>query len=463
MLNRNDYAANTTRLMQLGVVLEIPSQRFPVRCRSNLLQCSKSGLCLTTETASQAPWRSLRRRTSHDIVHINPSRSAMAKSLSSLWLKSMRRLSKAGKTQQAQGRKLFKSLLPKPVRAAPVRRKTVVPKAAKPAAAKAVKRSRKVAAKPVAPVIDLPGTWQKSYFSVSGAGQLAPARRLLYWLYQPAGAAAKPRPLVVMLHGCQQTATDFAAATRMNELAERKGFAVLYPQQSATSDSHRCWHWYQRATQQGQGEARLIAALIAQVQAKHGLDASRTYMAGLSAGAALATSVGLHYPDLIAAVGMHSAPVFGTSDSPMSAFRAMQQGSGRTYGEKARAFAAALPQFPGMPAIVIHGERDAVVRRVNAEQLTQQFEIINAAFITRDEPVARSYAARRGGRSPRHGYKTTTYYAGRKPQLLRCQIDTLGHAWSGGDERQAFSAREGPDSSLMLWNFFALHRRMPPR
>ena len=385
----------------------------------------------------------------------------MAKSLSSLWLKSLRRLGKVQKTQQARGRKLFKSLLPKPpkaVRAAPVRRAKPV-KSAAPKAAKRSRPSQIVAARPAPAVLGLPGSWQKSYFSVPGAGQLAPARRLLYWLYQPAGKAQAPRPLVVMLHGCQQTATDFAAATRMNELAERKGFAVLYPQQSAASDSHRCWHWYQRATQQGQGEARLIAAMIAQVQGKHGLDTSRTYVAGLSAGAALATILALRYPQMIAAVGLHSTPVFGTSDSPMSAFRAMQQGSGRAHSE-ATSFAEALPQFPGMPAVLIHGERDAVVRRINAEQLTRQFEIINAAFITRDQPVRRSYAARRGGRSPRHGYQTTSYYAGRKPQLLRCQIDGLGHAWSGGDERLAFSAREGPDATLLMWNFFALHRRI---
>ena len=290
-----------------------------------------------------------------------------------------------------------------------------------------------------------------------------PTRRMEYWLYLPDGVKKTSMPLLVMLHGCEQSATQFAQGSRMNALALKKGFAVLYPQQSAASDSHRCWRWYQRAAQQGQGEAKLIAALIAQVQARHSLDVSRTYIAGLSAGAALATSVALHYPELIAAVGLHSAPVFGTSDSPMSAFRAMQQGSGQSHADTARAFSAALPQFPGMPAIVIHGERDAVVRRVNAEQLTRQLEIINAAFITRDEPVGRSHAARRGGRSPRHGYHTTTYYAGRKPQLLRCQIDALGHAWSGGDERQAFSSREGPDATLMLWSFFALHRRMPSR
>jgi poly(hydroxyalkanoate) depolymerase family esterase len=392
----------------------------------------------------------------------------MAKSLSGLWLAGVRRLSKVQKSQQARGRKLFKSLLPKPpraVRATPVRRTKAVKsvalnalkamKTVKPAKpVKPTPRSRSAAARPAPAVLGLPGTWQKSYLSVPGE------RRLLYWLYQPAGQAQAPRPLVVMLHGCQQTATDFAAATRMNELAERKGFAVLYPQQSTTSDSHRCWHWYQRATQQGQGEARLIAALIAQVQGKHGLDASRTYVAGLSAGAALATIVALRYPHLIAAVGLHSAPVFGTSDSPMSAFRAMQQGSGQAHGDTANAFTASLPQFPGMPAVLIHGERDAVVRRINADELTRQLQIVNAAFITRAEPVLRSYAARKGGISPRHGYQTTSYYAGRKPQLLRCQIEALGHAWSGGDERLAFSAREGPDATLMMWTFFALHRRI---
>ena len=205
----------------------------------------------------------------------------MAKSLSSLWLKGLRRLSKVQKTQQAQGRKLFKSLLPKAARATPVRRAKPV----KMAAPKTLKRSRPIAVKPLPPVLGLPGSWKKSYFSLQGAGQVTPARRLMYWLYLPSGAAATSHPLVVMLHGCQQTATDFAAATRMNQLAERKGFAVLYPQQSAASDSHRCWHWYQRATQQGQGEAKLIAALIAQVQARHSQDVSRTYIAGLSAGA----------------------------------------------------------------------------------------------------------------------------------------------------------------------------------
>lgn len=222
----------------------------------------------------------------------------MAKSLSSLWLKSMRRM---GKAQQAQGRRLFQSLVPKAA-ASPVRRAQPV-KLPRP---KAVKALRKPAAPPARAVSGLTGTWQKAYFSVPTVGQLAPARRMLYWLYLPAAASPVPRPLVVMLHGCQQTATDFAIATRMNQLAERKGFAVLYPHQSATADAHRCWHWYQRATQEGQGDVRLIADMMAHVQARHALDPTRTYVAGLSAGAGLANILALHYPDRVAAVGRKS-------------------------------------------------------------------------------------------------------------------------------------------------------------
>lgn len=387
----------------------------------------------------------------------------MTKSLTSLWLKNLRRV---GKAQQAQGRKLFKSILTKPVRI-PVAKRATPAKAIRPvkavkiAVAKTAKPLRKSSAapkRPVAIVPVLPGSWQKAFFTFPGTG-LAPARRMLYWLYLPSGIANAPRPLVVMLHGCKQTATDFAASTRMNQLAERKGFAVLYPQQSAAADSHRCWHWYKRATQQGLGDVSLIAEMIKQVQAKHRLDTSRTYVAGLSAGAGLAAIVALRHPQLIAAAGLHSAPVFGTTDSPLSGFQAMQQGASMKHQETAREFSAGQPQFPGMPVMLIHGKNDSVVRRVNVDHLTTQFAIIDAAFITSAEPVQRSYAGRIGGRSPRHAYKTTTYYAGRKPHVVKCEIDLLGHAWSGGEGSLAFTAPEGPDATLLLWTFFSGQQR----
>ena len=394
----------------------------------------------------------------------------MTKSLTSLWLKNLRRV---GKAQQVQGRKLFTSMLT-PAARAPTVKKRAAPvkprqplKAVKTPVAKAVtvaKPRRKPASTPklagATSPGTLPGTWQKSFFTLPRTG-LAPARRMLYWLYLPSGAtAATARPLVVMLHGCKQTPTDFAASTRMNQLAERKGFAVLYPQQSAASDSHRCWHWYKRATQQGEGDVLLIAEMIKQVQAKHRLDTSRTYVAGLSAGAGLAAILALRHPELIAAAGLHSSPVFGTSDSPLSGFQAMQQGASMKHREVAAEFVAEQPAFPGMPVMLIHGRNDSVVRRVNVDHLTAQFTLIDAPFITSDQPVLRSYAGRPGGRSPRHAYKTATYYAGRKPELVKCEIDALGHAWSGGEGSFDYSTPEGPDATLMLWNFFALHKRV---
>lgn len=394
----------------------------------------------------------------------------MSRSLSSLWLKNMRRM---GKAQQAQGLRLFESLLPKVTAAAATPRKrrpgVTLPK---PVVARPAKKARRPTAAQARAAAGLPGTWRKAWFTLPGDGLLTDSRRMLYWLYLPASAAAaadapdapaKPRPLVVMLHGCQQTAADFAVGSRMNALAERKGFAVLYPQQSSAADAHRCWHWYKRATQNGEGDIGVIAAMISQVQQKHGLDVSRTYVAGLSAGAALAAIVALRHPELIAAVGMHSAPVFGTTHSPFSAYRAMQHGSGSSYGEAARSFANAQPEFPGMPAILIHGNHDSVVRRVNAEQLAEQFEIINSPAMaqgaSRPEPVVRRYPERRGGRRPRHAYQTSTWYAGRKPQLVKCDVDALGHAWSGGDGSVEYSEPEGPDATLMMWTFFAYHRR----
>jgi poly(hydroxyalkanoate) depolymerase family esterase len=383
----------------------------------------------------------------------------MSKSLTSFWLKSLRRM---GKLQQAQGKKVLKSLLPKPVKLAKLVKPLKIAKVAKRSKVSTQKAAKSdalsVSARAAA---TLAGKWQKSYFSLPGTGPLDTSRRMLYWLYLPSGVAQAPRPLVVMLHGCRQSATDFAASTRMNQLAERKGFAVLYPQQSVSSDSHRCWHWYKRATQQGLGDIEVIAKMIAQVQTKHRLDVSRTYVAGLSAGAGLAAILALRYPQMIAAVGLHSAPVYGTSDSPMSGFKAMQQGSSLAYRESARDFFDGQPLFPGMPAMVVHGRRDAVVRPINADQLAAQFVIVNSAFITSAAPVQRSYAGRYGGRSPKHGYQTHTYYAGRKPHLIKCDIDSLGHAWSGGAGEVAFSAPEGPDATLLMWTFFSRQQRLP--
>ena len=362
----------------------------------------------------------------------------MAKSLSSLWLKSLTRIA------TAQQKKLVRSM----ATAAKKATKAVVKKALAPP-----KPAQKSAPKP-AVFAALPGSWTRSFFAAP-SGQ-----RMTYWLYLPQrdiAQALKPLPLVVMLHGCTQTAPEFAQGSRMNALAQRKGFAVLYPQQLLSIDAHRCWQWYQRATQNGGGEAALVAGMVTQVVAKLGLDASRVYLAGISAGAALAQIIALRYPFRIAAVGLHSGPVFGTADSRMTGFGAMQTGGGSHVAQAVQATVDG-GGFPGMPAIVLHGDADKVVRIVNQQQVAQQLLRVNG--IADLAPVTVDTLARAKGRSPRHAFQTQDYRVGRKPIVSVCSIAGLAHAWSGGDGALRFNDRVGPDASALLWAFFAKHRRL---
>ncbi len=401
----------------------------------------------------------------------------MRKSLSSLWLKSFKRISKV---QQRQGTTLMRSLLgvttpAKRKRATPAKKtqkSTGLRQAAKAtrAALRDVPASklRNAGSQPAgttARIVSKPmpaqGRWLRSFHLEPAEGLLKPPRRMDYWMFvpsRPLAAQKKPMPLVVMLHGCTQTAADFAHGTRMNALAQRKGFAVLYPQQLAAVDNNRCWHWHLRATQQGGGEVRWVVGAIHKVMRTLPIDPGRVYVAGLSAGAALAQIVALRHPQLIAAVGLHSAPVFGTVDSRMGAFSAMQHGSSHSMAQAVQEMALS-PDFPGMPAILLQGDADKVVRPVNLMQLAQQFRLVNHLDEAAEPRPAQDFPARLTGRSPRLAYQVIDYAQGRSPLVRVCRINGLDHAWSGGDARFRFHAETGPDASLMMWNFFNLHRR----
>ena len=287
--------------------------------------------------------------------------------------------------------------------------------------------------------------------------EVAPGSYLDYWLYQPSIMREGAVPLIVMLHGCAQTAVEFAEGTRMNQLGESKGFGVLYPQQTLRLNANRCWHWYKKPVQHGKGEAGMIADLIHQVVSRNGFDPTRVYLAGLSAGAAMAQIVALQYPEMIAAVGLHSAPVNGVAQNSTSAFAVMQNGASLRANGGSDAVVSATAKSLKMPAILIQGLDDTVVRPVNLPGLETQFCQINGLSAAQRQPIVRHIAGKTARSA--HAFDTVDYQLGKKTLLRVCQIFGLQHAWSGGDATYRFNERKGPNASRMLWSFFARHRR----
>jgi poly(hydroxyalkanoate) depolymerase family esterase len=384
----------------------------------------------------------------------------MAKSLSGARL--LRSMTRAGKSQQ----KLFAQLfaVPKTKTKTKAKAKTV----AKPkAVANAVAKPKAVAPDGM-PIRQhsrpqtntLPGRWLAAQHVASPAiGQLT-GQSMRYWLYLPEHvpetALKNGLPLIVMLHGCHQTATQFATGTRMNRLAEQKGYAVLYPQQSVSTHAHRCWRWYDHSTQQGGGDTGLIASLIGKVCDGYPIDRRRVYICGISAGAGMANIVALNHPELIAAVGLHSGPAYGGGHSTVGALRVMQHGAGPQAASAIREILLRRPGFPLMPTILIQGEGDTVVRPVNQAQLVQQSLLLNRLPPGTQVTVVER-AAKRGG--SRNAHEIRDYRAGRKVLLRVARIAGLAHAWSGGDAALSYNAKAGPDASKMMVDFFSKHRR----
>ncbi|MDQ3270091.1 MAG: PHB depolymerase family esterase, partial [Pseudomonadota bacterium] len=263
-----------------------------------------------------------------------------------------------------------------------------------------------------------------------------------YKLYIPAGSPAEPLPLVVMLHGCTQTPDDFAAGTGMNALADEMKFLVAYPAQDASANPQRCWNWFNGDDQQrDRGEASLIAGITRQVMREHPVDPQRVYVAGLSAGGAAAAIMGSAYPDLYAAIGVHSGLACGAARDMPSAFAAMRQGSA----------AGARHRASGMPAatIVFHGDSDSTVSPINGEQV-----------------IAQSKASRRLQVQVSRGQSTGGVAYTRTVQVDDDGLALLehwvlhggGHAWSGGRRAGSYTDPRGPDASREMLRFFLQHR-----
>jgi poly(hydroxyalkanoate) depolymerase family esterase len=270
-----------------------------------------------------------------------------------------------------------------------------------------------------------------------------------YKLYLPSGRAGQPLPLVVMLHGCTQSPDDFAAGTRMNALAEEHGCLVAYPAQPAAANPSRCWNWFSPDDQQrGRGEPSLIAGITRQILRDHPVDPRRVYVAGLSAGGAAAAILGRAYPDLYAAIGVHSGLACGAASDLPSAFAAMRQG-GTSAQRRAGDVVAAGRGARIVPTIVVHGDQDTTVHPRNGDEVIAQAK---AAATQLRSTVERGQV--QGG----HAYSRTLYAdpAGRA-LLEQWTIHGAGHAWAGGSPAGSYTDPRGPDAAQEMLRFFLEH------
>jgi poly(hydroxyalkanoate) depolymerase family esterase len=278
-----------------------------------------------------------------------------------------------------------------------------------------------------------------------------------YKLYVPSSQrGGQPVPLVVMLHGCNQSPDDFAVGTRMNTLAEEQNFLVAYPTQPASANVQKCWNWFSPADQERDcGEPALIAGITRQVMRDYVVDPACVYVAGLSAGGAAAAIMGKAYPDLYAAVGVHSGLACGAASDIPSAFAAMRQGGA---GKRRQPSGGAMVREARrtVPTIVFHADKDTTVHPRNGEYVLAQAGATAGDLRTTVEH----------GQVPNSGRTfTRTLHANDRGMAVLEQwiVHGGGHAWSGGSSEGSYTDPRGPDASREMLRFFLDHPHAAPR
>ncbi len=280
----------------------------------------------------------------------------------------------------------------------------------------------------------------------------------IYKLYAPPGHVGRQLPLVVMLHGCTQDPDDFAAGTGMNEQAREQGFFVLYPAQSQEANPLRCWNWFKRNHQQrDRGEPALIAGMTQAVMEQHDIDARRVYIAGLSAGGAMAAIVAAEYPDIFAAVGVHSGLPCGAASDVAGALAVMKSGAARPASHaKASRFgtptAAALRPRTLVPTIVFHGDQDQTIHPRNGEKVIA--DVLRSAGESRALP-AHGARVEQGVAAQGQRYTRSIHHADNGDALAEhWLLHGAGHAWSGGHAEGSYTDVKGPDATREMLRFF---------
>ncbi len=313
------------------------------------------------------------------------------------------------------------------------------PSASSPAAAPSPARDDGAAptSKPTHRAPGEPSATKGDFFTAGSFRNTAGQRA--YKLYVPPGVNGQARPLVVMLHGCTQDADDFAAGTAMNEAARKQGFYVLYPVQPRETNPQKCWNWFKHNHQQaGKGEPSILADMTRHVIAEYGIDTRRVYVAGLSAGGAMAAILADTYPQLYAAAGVHSGLAAGAAKDLPSALSAMK-GIGVRPGA-----ASSTP----VPTIVFHGDRDSTVHPANA----------GAVVAASAGPDARVQSQRVAGANQGRD-STKRVYTNAQGKVLAeyWEVHGAGHAWAGGSPKGSYTDLSGPDATQEMLRFFFEH------
>jgi poly(hydroxyalkanoate) depolymerase family esterase len=256
-------------------------------------------------------------------------------------------------------------------------------------------------------------------------------------------------PMIVMLHGAQQDPDDFAAGTEMNATAEAQGYIVVYPEQSEGANPFKCWNWFWPADREREsGETAMIAALTREVTAICNVDDARVYVAGLSAGGAMAVNLAVTHPDLYAAAAIHSGVAFGVADEPLSALCAMNDGMGKgdlpglsSDGIRARA----------VPLIVFHGDADDTVHPRNSDQIVSMSRLLSGVLDDR-QPAGLTHI---GNEENGHGYTRHVFHdRDGIPSGEQWIVHGLGHAWSGGSAAGTHTDARGPHATTEIVRFF---------
>jgi poly(hydroxyalkanoate) depolymerase family esterase len=272
-----------------------------------------------------------------------------------------------------------------------------------------------------------------------------------YLVYAPGASPAEPSPLILMLHGCTQTAADFARGTRMHLRAADEGYVVVYPLQSDRSNPNRCWNWFRAADQRRLGgEPALLTGLVSEMARRYSCDPARIYVAGLSAGGAMAVTLGRLYPDVFHGVGAHSGLPHASAHDAASAFSAMR--NGRAQVTSAAGDDRSLPR---VPTIVFHGDRDPTVNVRNAAQIVDDAMVSPRHADASGEGNRCAETVSRGRVDGGHEFTTTTTRdAAGRPQAETWIVHGGGHAWFGGSSGGSFVDPKGPDASAEMLRFF---------